>query len=121
MQFLVPLLDVRPAEGGRPSASRIYRNAIAKDKMPTLEATTLHELFEGSVRQHGNEKCLGWRPVNAETGKAADHLWMTYFEAAAKVKCIASGLAGLGLTKGHRVSIYGVNCPEWMIAMQVRP
>jgi acyl-CoA synthetase (AMP-forming)/AMP-acid ligase II len=44
---------------------------------------------------------------------------MTYAEVAADVAHVASALAQLGLHKGDRVGVYGANCEEWMIAMQV--
>jgi long-subunit acyl-CoA synthetase (AMP-forming) len=44
---------------------------------------------------------------------------MTYGEAAAAVVDAAGALAAAGLKKGARVGVYGANCPEWMIAMQV--
>lgn len=118
-KFLVPVGDIRPAEGDRPSASKIYRNAVAEKGFPELGAKTLYELFQNSVSKYSGEKCLGWRPVDKATGKASEYQWMTYGETNEKVQAIASGLAGLGLTAQNRVGVYGVNCPEWMIAMQV--
>jgi len=44
---------------------------------------------------------------------------MTYGEVAAQVAQIAAALAGLGLGKNDRVGVYGANCGEWMISMQV--
>lgn len=38
----------------------------------------------------------------------------------AKVEAIASAIAGLGLGKADSVAVYGQNCPEWMVTMQVR-
>jgi hypothetical protein len=32
---------------------------------------------------------------------------------------VAAGLKGLGLQQGERVGICAVNCPEWMLTMQV--
>jgi long-subunit acyl-CoA synthetase (AMP-forming) len=40
---------------------------------------------------------------------------------AAKVDAIASAIEGLGLGKQSAVGVYGINCPEWMITMQVLP
>lgn len=48
--YLVALGETRPAAGDTPSASRIYRNVIAKDGFPeVLEAQTLAEVFAQSV------------------------------------------------------------------------
>ena len=117
--FLVSVGDARPASGDRPSASRIYRNAVAVDGFPApLPATTLYELFQASVAAFGPERCLGWRPII--DGKPQAYEWLTYTETAARVDAAASGLAGLGLGSGARVGVYGVNCVEWMVALQVR-
>ncbi|WIA35224.1 hypothetical protein OEZ86_003686 [Tetradesmus obliquus] len=116
--WLVPTGETRAASGDTPSASRIYRNVVAKDGFPTIEATTLHELFQNSVAKYSGEKLLGWRPINAATGKAGPYEWLTYGEVNEKVQAIASGLAGLGVKAGDRVGVYGVNCCEWMMAMQ---
>lgn len=118
-QYLVPVGDIRPASGDVPSASKIYRNVVAEKEFPKIDASTLYELFQNSVSKYSGEKCLGWRPIDKATGKAGDYQWVTYSEVNEKVQAIASGLAGLGLTKDNRVGVYAVNCPEWMIAMQV--
>lgn len=117
--WLVPTGETRAASGDTPSASRIYRNVVAKDGFPTIEATTLHELFQNSVAKYSGEKLLGWRPIDAATGKAGPYEWLTYGEVNEKVQAIASGLAGLGVKAGDRVGVYGVNCCEWMMTMQV--
>jgi long-subunit acyl-CoA synthetase (AMP-forming) len=92
---------------------------VAKDGFPSIEATTLFELFQNSVAKYSGEKLLGWRPIDAATGKAGPYEWLTYGEVNKKVEAIASGLAGLGVKAGDRVGVYGVNCCEWMMAMQV--
>jgi hypothetical protein len=117
--WLVPSGETRAASGDTPSASRIYRNVVAKDGFPSIEATTLFELFQNSVAKYSGEKLLGWRPIDAATGKAGPYEWLTYGEVNEKVQAIASGLAGLGVKAGDRVGVYGVNCCEWMMAMQV--
>jgi long-chain acyl-CoA synthetase len=117
--YLAGISEIRPASADRPSASRIYRLPIAKDAFPTSEWSTLHELFQKSVAKHSKEPLLGWRPFD-EAGKVQPYVWITYEETAERVKEVASGLAALGLTAGSRVGVYGVNCPEWMLAMQVR-
>ncbi|KAF8060497.1 LACS4 [Scenedesmus sp. PABB004] len=117
--YLVPTGEVRPASGDTPSASRVYRNVVAKDGFPEAPGgvKTLYELFQTSVGKFGAEKLLGWRPVGAD-GKPGPYEWLSYAQTAARVEAVASGLAGLGVQPGQRVGVYGVNCPEWMIAMQ---
>ena len=119
--YLRPVSEVRQAKDGVPSASRIYRNKIALDGFPDLSKygiSTLYELFQFSAKKFAGERCLGYRPVTG--GSVGDYEWLTYAETAQRVDCIASGLAALGLSADDRVGVYGVNCCEWMIAMQVR-
>lgn len=120
MEYLVATGDVRPAEGDRPSASRIYRNkhSIEGEQKP-FPGTTLHETFQDSVRKYSDQPCFGFRPIDKATNKAGDYQWITYAEANEKVKAIAAGLAGLGVTAGQKVGVYSVNCVEWQLAMQV--
>jgi long-chain acyl-CoA synthetase len=118
-QYLVGLGQIKEATADKPSASKVYRLPIAKDGFPTSEHSTLHELFTKSVAKYSNLPLLGWRPFD-EAGKVGGYQWMTYSETAERVVEVASGLAALGLTAGNRVGVYGVNCPEWMMAMQVR-
>lgn len=119
LTYLVGLGQIREATADKPSASKVYRLPIAKDGFPISEHSTLHELFSKSVAKYSNLPLLGWRPFD-EAGKVGEYQWMTYAETAERVGEVASGLAALGLTAGNRVGVYGVNCPEWMLAMQVR-
>jgi hypothetical protein len=174
------------------NASAVYRRASAKDGFPTLEVSTLYELFSRSVEKYGDLPALGRRPIDKarppggrigrgasgtprrarcagdpgrpaaagaaagaarctlrappppattarapptpppptprplhrrrtlQDGNAGDYVWTTYAEAGAAVSQIASALSSLGLAKADRVGVYGANCCEWMIAMQVR-
>jgi len=72
--------------------------------------------FSIAPKKFAGERCLGYRPVTG--GSVGDYEWLTYAETAQRVDCIASGLAALGLSADDRVGVYGVNCCEWMIAMQ---
>ena len=58
----------------------VYRNKAAKDGFPGVEggAKTLYEVFEYSVKRHGNNKCLGWRPMS--NGKPGPYEFWTYNE-----------------------------------------
>ena len=57
-----------------------YRNKAAKDGFPGVEggAKTLYEVFEYSVKRHGDKKCLGWRPMT--NGKPGPYEYWTYNE-----------------------------------------
>jgi hypothetical protein len=58
-------------------------------------ATTLYELFEESVRKHGDRPCLGWRPMT--DGKAGPFEFWTYKETRGE----HSNEAGPGSRKHH--------------------
>lgn len=73
--------------------------------------TSLYEMFTASVEKVPNNRCLGRRVGD-------EFQWMSYKETAAAAAAIGSAMADVGLKPHDRVGIYGVNCPEWMIAMQ---
>ena len=52
----------RPAEGDRPAVSGIYRNIAAADGFVTdvRGSKTLFEIFEKSVQENGDRKCVEW-------------------------------------------------------------
>ena len=52
-------------------------------------------------------------------GKAGPYEWFTYEETEALVLDIASAMTKVGVSAHERCSIYGGNCAQWMIAMQV--
>ena len=61
--------------------------------------------------------CLGFRKV--KEGHAGPFEWMSYSEVSQAAASISSAFAQLGLQSKDALGIIGVNCPEWMIAMQV--
>ena len=115
--WVVEVGPARPATAGLPSAGPVYRNIAAKDGFPTIEPTTLFELFENSVKKHADKECLGRREV--KDGVAGPFVFKTYKEVGAEVAKIASGLMALGVKPKQRVTVLGGNCTEWMMAMQV--
>lgn len=116
-EWLLSVAPSRPAAGDKPAASAVFRSVESRDGFPTIEATTLYELLQHSVKKYPNNKALGYRPKT--DGKVGNYEWLTYQQISEKVDAVASGLADLGVGKGDRVGVYGANCPEWMIAMQV--
>lgn len=52
-------------------------------------------------------------------GKAGAYEWFTYEETEALVFDIASAMNETGVSAHEKCSIYGSNCAQWMIAMQV--
>ena len=45
---------------------------------------------------------------------------MVLQEVQGKVKDIASALAAIGIAAQGRAAVFSVNCPEWMMVLQVR-
>lgn len=120
MAHIVTVDEPRPAplDGKLPSASAIYRHKSSKDGFPLLDASTLYEVFTTSVEKYRDNDCLGVRENKAD-GSSGEYKFMTYRQAGEQVKQLASGLRAMGVNPKARVGIFGANCPEWMIAMQV--
>ena len=54
-------------------------------------AKTLYEVFEYSVKKHGHQRCLGWRPVSG--GKPGPYEFWTYSETRGAQACTPSSLS----------------------------
>ena len=109
----------RSAQEGVPAAGPVYRATGAKDGPPHLEdVTTCYELFQRSVKLYPDRPCLGSRKI--VDGQAQPFTYMTYTEASIAVTHVGSALRAVGVGKEGRVGVFGANCPEWMIALQVR-
>eukprot|EP00803_Ostreobium_quekettii_P005717 evm.model.scf_27.6 EVM.evm.TU.scf_27.6 scf_27:41716-47095(+) len=116
-KLLAEVAPARPANGDRPSVGPTYRKADFGDRDPALDdTTTLYSMFESSVAQYGAANCLGHRPV--VNGAPQDYVWWTYKETGAKVAALGSALQELGVPAGAKLSVFGANCPEWMLAIQ---
>ena len=107
-----------PASGDTPSRGPSYKATKYKSE-PAAPTGTLFDSFESSVKSYGDHPCLGHRPID-DKGNPGDYTFMTYKEVQDKVKAFASALHAAGVQKQQRVAIFGQNCCEWMIAMQVR-
>lgn len=71
------------------------------------------------MANYGANPCLGRRPI--KDGVAGPYEWLTYAEVGDRVDAIAGGMMALGHKAHGRVGVYGINAPEWMMAMQARP
>lgn len=117
--LLVQVGDPTPALGDEPAKGPVLRNSLARDGFPELEGvTTLYQLFQRSVKNHGDKPCLGKRALGAD-GKAGDYEFDSYQEVDGKVSALGSALSHSGLLPRAKVGVFGINCPEWMISMQV--
>lgn len=90
-EHLVQIEPARPATDSKPSASPVYRHISAKDAFPTLEVSTLYQLFERSVKRSSQSPCLGMRYKGAD-GVVGPFVFQTYGEIDGEVTNIASGV-----------------------------
>ena len=69
----------RAEQGDNNAIGPIYRSQSAKTSWPTIpNVTTLYDLFERSVRNNSERRCIGWRPI--KDGQAAPYVFHTYKE-----------------------------------------
>lgn len=116
-ELLAEVAPAQPAKGDKKAVGPTYRVAYAKDGFPELEGVkTLHELFQRSAKKFATRPCVGHRPI--VDGKPQPFEFLSYQEIADMVAEVAAGYAALGAKPKDKVSICGVNCTEWMLAMQ---
>jgi len=77
----------------------------------------MHAPCSASATSNPDGKCLGHRPI--VKGVPLPYEYQTFAEVARRVSCVASGIRGLGLRARDKVAVLGINCPDWMIIMQV--
>ncbi|CAH1447542.1 unnamed protein product [Lactuca virosa] len=117
-QFAVKVEDGRKGVDGEPSVGPIYRNLLAKDGFPPLDADlkTTWDVFRNSVEKYPNNKMLGWREL--VDGSWGPYIWKTYKTVYEEVLHAASAIRASGIGAGCKVGIYGSNCPQWIVAME---
>ncbi|CAN8314421.1 unnamed protein product [Cochlearia groenlandica] len=105
-------------QNGKPSVGPVYRNLLSEKGFPPMDSriTTAWDIFSKSVEKFPDNKMLGWRRIVDD--KVGPYIWKTYKEVYEEVMQISSALRALGAEPGCRVGIYGVNCPQWIIAME---
>ncbi|KAI2641954.1 AMP-binding enzyme [Xylaria nigripes] len=119
--YAVPLPGTE-REGRTP----IYRHWKFQNRplLSTLdpEIRTFYQLFERSVKDHHNQKCLGTRTWNPATKSWENsYVWSTYAQVASRAKNFGSGIFELhrriGIAPGnHGVGLWSQNRAEWQIA-----
>ncbi|BDA49779.1 Long chain acyl-CoA synthetase 4 [Coccomyxa sp. Obi] len=115
--YIYEVSGPQPATKRHPARGPEYGNVDARNGWPTVEgASSLHEMFRNSVAKYPSNPCLGHRPIKYGVPQA--YQWITYKETAEIVDAVASGIMALGLKQHGRVGVYGINSPEWMMAMQ---
>lgn len=72
---------------------------------------TLYQMFQETVRQHGSQRAIGYKP----TKNATEYTYWTFTQFDEKVRGFARGLDALGLKRGDRIALLAENRPEWAI------
>ncbi|KAJ3676054.1 hypothetical protein LUZ60_003466 [Juncus effusus] len=117
-EYAVQVETGRPGKDGQLAVGPVYRNILSKDGFPVPEPgmTTSWDVFRAAAEKYPENKMLGWREFI--DGKAGPYTWKSYKEVFEEVLQIGSALCQLGVQPGSRIGIYGINCPQWVIAMQ---
>lgn len=116
--FAVKTEEGRKGQDGQPSVGPVYRNPLAKDGFPPLDPglSTTWDIFSASAKKYPGNRMLGWREfIN---GKWGPYVWKTYQDVYNEVLHIGAALRASGIEPGSRVGIYGMNCPQWIVAME---
>lgn len=108
----------RAAADGKPSAGPVYRCIYAKDGLMEIppQINSPWDFFSESVKKYPKNQMLGRRQV--KDGKAGAYSWLTYQQAYDATLTIGSAIRRRGVNPGDKCGIYGVNCPEWIMAME---
>lgn len=114
------LTEVEPSHTppGGPSRSPVYVATAFKDTQPPAASElTLHLTFSTAVQKFGQNDCLGARVVDTN-GEAGPFEFWSYKETEERVIKLASAVKALGIERGSKVGVFGINCREWMLTMQ---
>jgi len=106
-----------------PAASAAVLAPAAADGQPAAAepaprgaaAETCYDIFNAAVLARPAEPIWWSRPAAGAPFEPTTHA-----EAGERAAALAAALASLGAKRGDRVGVLGPNCPEWMLAMQVR-
>eukprot|EP01018_Ginkgo_biloba_P025307 Gb_32132 [translate_table: standard] len=117
-RFAVQVEPGHEGKDGKPSVGPVYRNILSKDGFPTPAPgmNTMWDIFSNSVKRNPTNQMLGIREI--VNGKAGKYVWQTYGEVYELVINIGAAMRACGVQPGSRCGIYGVNCPEWIIALK---
>lgn len=108
----VEVIETAPKGDGVSATLRSFQG----DWPSTPGIATLYDSWCRSAKEHASKPCLGKRAVGAD-GKAGGYVFETYAEVDAKVQKMAGFYTSVGAAALTRVGVFGVNCPEWVIAM----
>ena len=89
------------------------------------DGRTLYDLFQRGLHMSENLPCMGYRPIDASTGKAGAFVWLTYKECWAKSRAIGAAMRNLDLAPlsedeepMRMVGLFTKNRYEWVIVEQ---
>ena len=111
-----------PGMDGKPGSGPTYRSVMVpkgEDFQPLAEVTTLYDSFLRSSKLYADRPALGFRSTT--NGTASAYQWLSYAQTAQQAADLGASLMSAGLKPKGRCGIYGVNSPQWMLAMQVGP
>ncbi|KAJ0960790.1 hypothetical protein J5N97_001349 [Dioscorea zingiberensis] len=116
--YAVQVESGKVGDNGKPSVGPVYRNILAKDGFPPVDPmmSTSWETFSVAAEKYHGNQMLGWREFT--DGKAGPYLWKTYKQVYEEVLNVGSALRQLGAESGSHIGIYGINCPQWIVAME---
>ncbi|XP_047941409.1 probable CoA ligase CCL6 [Salvia hispanica] len=116
--YVVKVQEARPAADGKPAAGPAYRCIYAKDGLMEIPAAinSPWDFFSESVKKFPKNPMLGRRQL--KDGKAGGYSWLTYQQVYDATIAIGSAMRRRGVNPGDKCGIYGVNCPEWIMAME---
>ncbi|KAL8527175.1 hypothetical protein ACS0TY_005158 [Phlomoides rotata] len=117
-KFAVKVEEGKKGGDGQPSVGPVYRNPLAEHGFPPVDsvAPTAWEVFRSSAEKHSGNRMLGWREL--VNGKWGPYAWKTYKEVYDETLQAGSALRAHGFEPGDRVGVYGMNCPQWIVAME---
>nr|AJQ20636.1 Long-Chain Acyl-CoA Synthetase [Salvia miltiorrhiza] len=116
--YVVKVEEGRPPADGKPSVGPAYRCIYAKDGLMEIPPAinSPWEFFSESVKKFPKNPMLGRRQV--KDGKAGAYTWLTYQQVYDTTISIGSAMRRRGVNPGDKCGIYGVNSPEWIMAME---
>lgn len=117
-QYAVAMEPGREGKNGAPSVGPVYRNIWSKDGFPPPlpGLSTLWEVFSTACKKNSFRRMVGRREIH--NGKAGKYVWQTYGEVFDQVLNVGAAMRTCGIEPFGRCGIYGINCPEWIIAME---
>ncbi|KAL6968666.1 Long-chain-fatty-acid--CoA ligase 2 (Long-chain acyl-CoA synthetase 2) (Fatty acid activator 2) [Sarracenia purpurea var. burkii] len=118
-KYAVKVEEGKKGSNGTLSVGPVYRNPLAENGFPPPDphVSTAWDAFSVTVEKYPQNRMLGWREFN--DGKWGPYIWKTYKQVYDEVVQVGSALRASGAEPGSRVGIYGSNCPQWIVAMEV--